>query len=584
MNKTLLAVFLSTLVLCSLYKVSTKIVSSFPSHMGTALADAPQFSYISPSSSALYASDEYTLIINTTQTWYGDFTVNATDKVLVENCNFTVRNGLLTVYGILYVENSTVSIQDSFRRIKIIEVDNGNFTILRSTILGDNMIRAQGNSKIHIIDSWSPTTKCWVFDPSTEAIVDSSTTLNFNLLRGSVSMTNSSCDWVVVRFSQGSRFLSQNSSIDRLYLNPQQSSGELEFKTGLIEELRIHCQSTGGNCTLINSWVEDWVIDVIWFGGTIQNSQISMLKFNLDPTWSGNLTLTPAHIEYLNLSFAMTPMTIRNSTLEEFYVTVDGDHYVELSDSENVSLQIDASENLELELRDSCISEVTFDNTLNCNLRAINTTIDSLFFMEADPLDQLEEGFQENFTLIFPEKGFSMTLTNSSVNHWSVYSCSAISNSTLTGQSQGYSLYCGYCFVQDSRLGSIYHNGGLLTLTNCSVNTLYVYGDSDVTAINSTINMVITDPVQITLIDSRVLLIADFSFEMSAEDNVELTCSEQCDPSLSSTRFSGYMNITTAYNAYFEAQNKIFYNETYVNETGVEERWLQMYYLNESNV
>ena len=130
MNKTLLAVFLSTLVLCSLYNVSTKIVSSFPSHMGTALADAPQSSDISHSSSALYASDEYTLIINTTQTWYGDFTVNATDKVLVENCNFTVRNGLLTVYGTLYIENSTVSIQDSFRRIKIITVDNGNFTIL----------------------------------------------------------------------------------------------------------------------------------------------------------------------------------------------------------------------------------------------------------------------------------------------------------------------------------------------------------------------------------------------------------------------------------------------------------------------
>jgi hypothetical protein len=116
------------------------------------------------------------------------------------------------------------------------------------------------------------------------------------------------------------------------------------------------------------------------------------------------------------------------------------------------------------------------------------------------------------------------------------------------------------------------------------VNTLYVYSDSDVTAINSTIGMVITDPVQITLINSTVLLATDFSFEMDAEDKIQLTCSEECYPSLSSTRFSDYMNITTAYSAYFEAQIKIFYNETRVEESGVNASLLQIYYLSESNV
>lgn len=529
------------------------------------------------------------ITINVSQTWDGDFVVNALDIVTIENCDFTVKNGMLSVYGTLYIENSTISIHDSYRKFKQIAVVDGNFTILRSTILGDNVIGARGNSRIRIIDSWSPTTSCWVYDESTEVTVESSNTRYFSVLHGSLSMTNSSCDWVILRFWMGSRFLSQNSSIDSIHLDPQQSSGELEFKSGLIEELRIHGQSGGGNCTLINSWVEDWVVNVIWFGGTIQNSQISILKFTLDPTWSGNLTLTPAHIEYLNLSFASSPMTIRNSTVEEFYVTVDGDHYVELSDSENVSLQIDASENLELVLRDSCISEVAFDNTLNCNLRAINTTINSVFFMEADALDQLEEGFHENFTLHFPEKGFSMTLTNSSVNHWSVYSCSAVSNSTLLDESQGYSLTVGAigvsCFVQDSRLGSVYCIfQGHLTLTNCSVNTLYVYGDSEVTAINSTIGMIITDPVQITLVNSTVLLETDFSFEMDAEDDIELSYSEQCNPSLPYARFGDYMNITMAYDAYFEAQIKISYNETQVEESGVDESWLQMYYLNMSNV
>jgi hypothetical protein len=436
--------------------------------VSTALADISQFSDISHSSR--YALDEYTLIINTTQTWYGDFTVNATDKVLVENCNFTVRNGQIAVYGTLNIDNSTISIHDSIRKRKAIIVNDGNLTISRSTILGDNVIVSQGNSIIHIIDSWSPTTCCSVLDASAEVTVESSTTRYFFVFHGSLSMTNSSCDWVILHLQKGSRFLSQNSSIGYIALDPQQSSGELELKGGLNEELRIDGQSGGGNCTVINSWVEEWDIYGNPFGGTIRNSQIRMLSFMLDPTWSGNLTLNSAHIEYLNLSFAATPLIISNSTVKEYYIGFDrGDHRIEICDSENLILAIDTRWNIDLKLLDSHIKEICFEDFQDCNLTATNTTIDSIFSSnEGDwsdiQLDRLTEGFQENYTLLFPERGFNITLTNSSVNHWGTMLYGGgrvltISDSTLTDETEGFSLQISNdasCFVQNSQLGSIY--------------------------------------------------------------------------------------------------------------------------------
>ena len=52
----------------------------------------------------------FSLVINHTTVHYGDFVVNTTDKVLIANCSFIVKNGSIIVDGLLAIFNASVYI------------------------------------------------------------------------------------------------------------------------------------------------------------------------------------------------------------------------------------------------------------------------------------------------------------------------------------------------------------------------------------------------------------------------------------------------------------------------------------------
>ena len=533
------------------------------------------------------------IVINEPEyTWYGNLIVNETDTVIIENCNFTVENGMIYVYGTMNITNSTIWMRYASHRTKYIYV-YGNFTMINSVIPKNNMVRCQSNSHLSILNSSTPTTFLYVLYDS-DAYVFNSTLRRIDNVGGKVSILNSDYYFGAYYFYYGdtASFVS-NSNISSIVLVDPYHTGNLEIRPGLIESLTIYSELYSVNFTLTNSYVDYWYFLYMGgFEGKFINSILGTFDFEIDSAWSGNLTLTSGYIEYLEMNCTYTSVIFENSTVDVWRPNVGGSSSVQISNSPNIILDVYQSPEVTI-LNSSATYLCVYEDFSGTLLATTNTTIDlaEIRLMDSSVNLTLYEGFHELFNLYIPEQGRNMTLVDSTVNHWSIvqYPNSSLNlfNSTFTERSGLRVFSNSNCSVYNSSLESIYCSGSShLTLTNSTVNTLYAYGDSNVTAINSTINKLITDPVQVTLINSKILLQLDFSLEMTDEDYITSSFSEEYDPQLpeSIQRFSQYLNITTTYDDYFEVQVKIYYNETEVEEAGMDEARLQMYYLNESNV
>jgi len=545
------------------------------------------------------ANSSVMIINETVYTWYGDFIVNETDTVIIENCNFTVENGLIYVYGVLNVTNSTIWMRNVSLKYKNIYV-SGNFTMSNSKILGNNIIICDANSNVQILNSPSPTTRLDARRGGNAYVYNSS--LRLVMTYGNVRLLNSNISEIFYFFRTSSNFFISDSCINHMCLLELEYYGDLELHKGFIESLTIYSSVYSANFTLSHSIVEEWYIHCSWFEGKFYDSTIGTLDFGIDPNWSGNLTLTSGHVEYLELNCSSPHFIIENSTVNEWRISIWGNTSIEIVDSENVDLDI--LESARVFIMNSYVLYICAYEDFSGSILATNTTINSfnIRFYDCSSNLSLKEGFYEFFNIYLPEHECNMTLVNSTVEHWyiqaGINSTLNIVDSNLTKDLIG---WCPYnlhivsnssCSVYDSNIEVIFCSGSApyyqlyptLTIVNCTVKTLYVYNGANVTCINSTINMLITDPINVNLINSKILLALDFSIEITHEDSVATQFMDECHPSLPKdvARFSQYVNITTAYGDYFETQVRIYYDEAKI-KAGVDENWLQMYYLDESS-
>lgn len=530
-------------------------------------------------------------------TWYGDLIVNATDTVIIENSNLTVENGMIYVYGTMNVTNSTIWMRYPSYRTKTVYVYS-NFTMINSQIQKNNMIRCYSNSHVSVVNSSTSTTFLYVLYNS-DVYVFNSTLHRIDNVGGKLSLLNSDYYFGAFYFYYGdTTSFASNSNISRIVLVNPYYAGNLELRPGLTEDLTIYSESYSVNFTLVNSYVDDWYFLYMGgFEGKFINSILGTFDFEIDPTWSGNLTLTSGYIEYLEMNSTYTSVIFENSTVNAWRPNVGGSSSVQILNSPNII--IDVYQSPEVSILNSSATYLCVYEDFSGTLLATNTTINSaeIRVMDASVNLTLHEGFHEFFNLDIPEQGRNITLVDSTVDHWSIvlYPNSSLNlfNSNLTKNFSGWG--GGNLHVSDNSSSSVYNSNlesvslsgsSDLTLINSTVNTLYAYGDSNVTAINSTINQLITEPIQASLINSRILLQLDFSLEMTDEDSITSTFSEEYEPSLPENiqRFGQYVNITTTYGDYFEVQVRIYYNETEIEEVGIDEARLEMYYLNESNV
>ena len=542
-------------------------------------------------------AETYDLVINESLTWYGDFIVNETDTVVIKNCNFTVKNGMIFVYGTMHVESSTIRMWNTFSRRKDVYV-YGNFTMLNSQILKENQINCYPYSQVFILNSTSSTTSCYT-EENSDLFVSNSILYGIRNGGGQVSFINSACWMEFFDFYNG-KFFALNSNFTNILLVNLQYEGNLEVQPGFIENFMIYYEPLSVNFTLVNSSVACWDVYCSSLEGKISNSVIGTLDFGCIHSWSGNLTLGPGYIQYLRLNCTRYPLIIENSTILEWRMGIASNTSVRLLDSRNVI--IDVIDSAELFMLNSSAIYVCTHEHFSGTLFATNTTINSLHIrlMDISLNLTLHEGFYEFFSFLVPECGCNITLADSTIGHWLIQagqnSDLNIFNSTLT---RGL-WWCPYdllamrnssCSVYNSDLELIYCFGyseyhPTLKLINCTVDALYAYDGTNVTAVNSTINMLITDPISVKLVNSKILLELDFSFEMTYEDAITSTFLKEFSPPLPENvqRFSQYVNITTAYDDYFEAQVRIYYNETELEEAGTSENDLQMYFLGESNI
>jgi hypothetical protein len=546
-------------------------------------------------SSLDYESNSLIVINQTEYTWYGDFIVNAGDTVVVENCIFTVVNGGITVYGTMEIGNSTIWMCHACSKVKTVYV-YGNFTMFRSQILNENgRLVGCGGSHVFVLNSSSPTTVCRSHHGS-DIEVHNSVLCGINSHGGKVFLLNATLLYTLLRLADyGESFVALDSHILSLWLYLRYE-GDLEIRPGLVENLTIYSQSYSANFTLVNSYVTAWTIYSVDFSGKFSNSIIDTLRLTIDPEWTGNLTVTPGYVEYQEMACTKTPVIVENSTVNKWEI-LDEEGIFQILDSKIARVLI--SGHSEISIKNSEVQILAIEDSFGGSggsLLTENSTISiaNILLPTGISLDlSLKEGFNDFFNLYIPEYGSNMTIVKSTVDNWDICVTDAsslvLSNSTLTESSYLCNLEVlegGSCLAYHSSLACVYCSRANLTLVNSTVNTLYAYGDSTVTAVNSTINMLITDPIQVELINSTILIDLDFSFEMTSEDAVTSTSSEEYDPLLpeSIQRFSQYINITTRYNDYFEAQVRIHYNETKVEEAGINESRLRMYCLDKLGI
>jgi len=71
------------------------LIFAFSSNFAiTEMGTTTQGSLINRNTSSL-VKPKADLVINQSQTWYGNFIVNDTDTVVIENCSFVVENGYI---------------------------------------------------------------------------------------------------------------------------------------------------------------------------------------------------------------------------------------------------------------------------------------------------------------------------------------------------------------------------------------------------------------------------------------------------------------------------------------------------------
>jgi len=545
------------------------------------------------------------IIINESQSWNGDLVVNQTDTVIIQDCDFVVENGQIYVYGTLNITNSTVCMHAS-TRTKWITVsrypDAGNFTMQNSEILGENGVHCDWGSHVHIFDSTSPRTNLDVRMGSDVRVCNSVLRKIYQLMGSNLLLSNSTFSgsagsdlFVLIDAGSPSLTLVKDSNLSSLFITFIDYEGDVELQAGAINSL-VLCEGAA-NFTVSDSYVSRWRIWFEGFKGKLLNSDLDFLAFatDMDSGWSGNFTLIPGFVSYMGIDCDSTPMVIENTTVNSWGVYIRGNDSIEFLNSEIRLMNIEHC--VDVTLVNSNVTLMYANN----NVSAFNTIITtaSIDIVRCYSKLSLKDGFNDFFNLCLPEAGLNITLTDSTVTHWNI--CADIDSTTdfldlaiTDGIWYLNGLKTASLIVQRNRICSVYNStldtiecswSATLVLVNCTVSTLYAYEDSNVTVINSTISTLVTDPNELNLTNSKLLLQLNIPFELTSEDRLTFSFSGEYDPPLPDNvkPFSRYVNITTAYSDYLGAQVRIFYDEGELRKQGVEENDLKIYCMEEES-
>ena len=134
-----------------------------------------------------------------------------------------------------------------------------------------------------------------------------------------------------------------NCNVSSLWLFPYSLVGYkdiLRVHPGFNENVTVRYPPRAANFTLLNSYVAGWRIQFNWFEGRISDSVVDSLFFAIDPSWSGNLTLTADHIDNFEMNFLSSSPTIENSTVENWDISVSGNNTITFVNSSDVSIAL----------------------------------------------------------------------------------------------------------------------------------------------------------------------------------------------------------------------------------------------------
>lgn len=545
-----------------------------------------------------FINSQSEIFINQSQIWHGDFIVNETDTVIIENCNFTVQDGDIYVYGDLKVNNSTIRIHRNtvFKYIWVY----GNLTLNESATSEYSIIWCSQGSQAKIYKS-NVDSANWI---NAEVHIFNSTVFFAEGWNGCPAIIqNSEVMYSGVYLRENTNFFIIDSNITvsfDIYIDDGTPSSiqNLKIQPGYFDKWVASDATKKLNVTIHNSLVAQWRACVgSWHklvNFSLIDSTVSSMYFSAanTPSMSYNLTLETGTIQHQNIYIDRNfNVTILNSTINSWGFSPRGGEYRFVNSNFSMMCWRDS----DIDVINSTMSYLA-TRDFHGNLTISNVTTNSLMLgIETGSMDLvLNEGYQNSLTLINQEQGFNVTVKESKVNHWGIEasgnSTINIFNSTFTAKHPDV-LFAGFIVSENSSVSVInstmlaaesFHPSSSFTLINSTLGTLYVYCDGNFTAINSTIGTIVTDPLNVKLINSTIMSEVYLSIPL---DSNYLTSSieDDCSIPLPSQfqKVSKYLNLASTFNDYLEAQVRIYYNEDELVQLGISENIIQMYFLDE---
>jgi len=533
------------------------------------------------------------IIIDSDQTWQGDFIVNEGDYIIVENCDFTVIDGSIYVYGCLTIKNSTIHMKSSIQPWKwILAYGHSDLIIAGSVLAGSIGLLAEGTPTVRITNS--SVNQVYLNQNPTVYIADS-TFQRVTKDSGQVFIDNSVGFEVWQEFLVANSTNISNSNITSITLLSL-SNCEVELKSGQVDNLTISDEQTGAELNVLNSSISEWFIDM--GSGTperpqsvlIKNSTIASLYFVIGPPLNGqpvDLTLKTGRVDYQSIyieheDLSTTNITIMNSTIKGWELVVWGGIIVQLEES-----------NCSLRALPSCvfISNSTIPSLVvqhigdpGGNLTVENSQVGYLQVecARGESTLVLQSGFQEYFCFYNQAQNSNITLRRTTVSSWGLSTAQAqpetivrLYNSSLAYvRGDNSAIFAENCIISKG----LFTYRASFVLENSSLTTLYAYGDSNITAIDSEIGVIISDPPYIRLDNSVVLAEVVLPYSLSQE-SIGASFSEENPLPLPEgvIRMSEYLSIDTVVTDYLPSQVKLHYDENELKELGIDETELRMY-------
>jgi hypothetical protein len=552
------------------------------------------------------------IIINETEyTWYGNFTVNENETVIIENCNFTVVDGSIVDYGKLEILHSTVQIRKA-ALLKYIEV-YGHLNLSSSAILGVGHVQISGsNAHISIgnseLTSWrimdyrqdfSPETRIEVFNSKTDMIyVDG---IDTNICDSEIAAIDIVMQpWAYISFLQIS-----NSSIGSVYLDPGYTNVEFEnlhkgqiqnwtFSNGYID-LSIYD-------SVINAW--DITISAEYQSLCLSNCEVALeLGFGGSVTETVNLTLETGFVHEKTIyQENVLNITLYNSTIDSWWCYILAGGVFQFSNS-NCSISAQPRYMASVILSNSTIAflSVSFRSAGTLTVTDSQISVSTISCRKGYLDLVVHDGYQDYFNIYNEQQDSNVTMIRTTVNYWCF---GALGNASLSIHDSTLALapprppYLYYytatlmsgssskICVYDSNIeaGRAAGNSSFM-LVNSTMKVLYAYDNANVTVVDSMIDTLIKDPPTMFLIRSQIGSDISLSFQLP-DDLLSTRMLDDSETPLPPDirRFSKYLQVDTTYDDLVDAQVRMYYNETEVSEAAIDERGLRLYYLDQSGM